>query len=81
MHVPAGRNFERPLPSTTRVCLTACVVGSSDCQLLDVGGRVVRRYELTDQALVRSRGGLTRPAKTCTWRLPPSFLITLPPTR
>jgi hypothetical protein len=34
----------------TRACLTAHVVGSGGCQLLNMGGRVVRRHELTDQA-------------------------------
>jgi transposase len=38
------------MASTTRACLTVGVVGSGGCQLLDVGGRVVRRHELTDQA-------------------------------
>jgi hypothetical protein len=38
------------IPVATRVCLTARAVGSGGCQLLDVGGRVVRRHELTDQA-------------------------------
>ena len=37
-------------PITTRACLTTGVVGSGGCPLLDVGGRVVRRHELTDQA-------------------------------
>jgi hypothetical protein len=39
-----------PRSSMARACLTARVVGSGGCQLLDVGGRVVRRHELTDQA-------------------------------
>src|ERR687887_2826352 len=33
-----------------RACLTARAVGSGGCQLLEWGGRVVRRPEFTDQA-------------------------------
>src|SRR5919197_3894488 len=33
-----------------RACLTARAVGSGGCQLLEWGGRVVRRHEFTDQA-------------------------------
>src|SRR5829696_8808963 len=54
----AGRRrgrFEPParcsrIAHGTRACLTARAVGSGGCWLLDVGGHVVRRHELTDQA-------------------------------
>jgi Putative transposase of IS4/5 family (DUF4096) len=38
------------MSSSPRACLTARVVGSGGCPQPGVGGRVVRRHELTDQA-------------------------------
>ncbi len=46
----ANRTTARAMLPPARACLTAGAVGSGGWQLLDVGGRVVRRHELTDQA-------------------------------